>query len=78
MKRTTQKNIALTAIFVIELIAGALGGAITAAILLPLAYAERGNWAFGAEWLIITLAAFGAFYAVHSKIFKVLGEEAQR
>ena len=36
---------------------------ISAAILIPLGYLERGRMAFGGEWLVVTLVAYIAFSA---------------
>lgn len=59
-------------IFLIDVTVGLICGLISASLILPLAYAERGYFAIGAEWLIIIFVAYAAFSAVNKKIFDII------
>ena len=70
--------IAWTVLLAAELAISAIPAALAAAVLLPMALARRGGWAFGAEWLIIAAAFCLPFYAVHHLGWDQLMEEGKR
>lgn len=51
-----------------ELITTAAPTAVTAAIVLPLAYAERGYRGMGSEWLIIAAVFCITYGIIHNKV----------
>lgn len=68
-KKGLTKEQAITILFLISTAVGILAGGITAAILLPFAYAERGYWSYGSEWCLIFLAAYAGFSIFNNYIF---------
>ena len=79
-KRQARRNliIAWTVLLAAELAISAIPAALAAAVLLPMALARRGGWAFGAEWLMIAAAFCLTFYAVHNMVCDKLMEEGKR
>lgn len=69
--------IAWTVLLTAELAISSIPAALAAAVLLPMALAWRGRWAFGAEWLIIGAAFCFAFYAIHNNVCNKLMEEGK-
>lgn len=69
-----QRAVSWTIIYAGELLAATIPTALTAAILIPLAYKSRGYQAFGGEWLVIGFVFCFAYRMVHkwlcSKIFE--------
>lgn len=75
-RRKKFRNIgAWTLLLLVELFLSAIPTAITAAVVLPLAYAERGYVAIGSEWLIIALVFCIAYAVIHNKICNAIFEE---
>lgn len=66
---------AWTLLLLVELFLSAIPTVITAAAVLPLAYAERGYAAIGSEWLIIAVVFCAAYAAIHNKICNTIFEE---
>lgn len=56
-------------VFIVEMMGAVLVTAIAAAILIPAAYAERGYFAVGGEWLVLMLIAIAAYSAIHNYLF---------
>lgn len=79
-RRQARRNliIAWTVLLTAELAISSIPAALAAAVLLPMALAWRGRWAFGAEWLIIGAAFCLTFYAVHNLACDKLIEEGER
>lgn len=59
----------LVVLFIIAAVAGAIAGGIMAAVVLPIAYAERGYYACGSEWILIFAAAYAGFSVFNNYIF---------
>lgn len=59
----------LVVLFIIAATAGAIAGGIMAAGGLPIAYAERGYYACGSEWILIFAAAYAGFSVFNNYIF---------
>lgn len=57
-------------LFVFEIVVGLLAGCISAALILPLCYSERGHFAIGAEWILIILVAYAGFTAINNYMFQ--------
>ncbi len=76
-KRKMQYVLAWTAVFLFEILIAAAPTAITAAILIPITYAERGGMAVGGEWLAIMIVFCFAYRAIHGWVCdRIYGEEA--
>lgn len=69
IKRKVKRTVALTVLFLSEIAAGAIGGAVAAAVFMPMAFAERGYHTYGGEWLLIFLAAALSYRMFHNWIF---------
>lgn len=74
IKRKIKRAVALTVLLLSEIAAGALGGAVAAAVFMPMAFAERGYHAYGGEWLLIFLAAALSYRMFHNWLFGKLEE----
>jgi H+/Cl- antiporter ClcA len=72
-RRRRERIVAFAILYIIELLVGVCGGAAAAAILIPLAYWERGYLAFGGEWLGILVATYAAFSVFHNWIYEKIG-----
>ena len=57
-------------LFVLEITAGLIAGLISAALIIPLCYTERGYFAIGAEWILIIAIAYAGFTAMNNYMFK--------
>lgn len=66
---------AWTLLLLVELFLSAIPATVTAAVALPLAYAERGYAAMGSEWLIIAVVFCIAYAVIHNKICNTIFEE---
>lgn len=74
LRAKRKRRAAYTILFVIEILVGIAAGAVTAAILVPLAWKERGYLSFGSEWLFIIIVSYTAFWLFNEWIFKKLQE----
>jgi len=45
-------------------------GIVSAALLLPIAYCERGHWGFGGEWALIFALMAATYYTGNNLIFR--------
>lgn len=76
-RREIQRVRAWTLLIVIELLISAVPTAITAAILIPLAYWQRGYYGVGGEWLVILIVFCTTYIVIHNRICdRIFGEEA--
>lgn len=66
---TSEEVKRLALVFVLAVLAGVLVGGATAAVVLPIAYAKRGYFAFGSEWFLIYIAAYGGFSLFENLVF---------
>lgn len=60
---------AVVIVFVLEMLGAAAITAVAGAILIPLAYAERGYYAIGGEWALMLLIAVAAYSIIHKMVF---------
>lgn len=67
-KRRAQRAAAWALVYLFEIVAAAVPTAIAAAVLIPLAEAERGYSAVGGEWLAIAFVFYISYAAVHNAI----------
>ena len=74
-KREIQRVCALTLLIMFELLVAAALTAITAAILIPFAYWQRGYYGVGSEWLAIIAVFCITYSAVHNRICDRIFEE---
>ena len=70
-KRKAERMIAIAIVFAVEMAGAILVTALTAAVVLPMAYAERGYFSVGGEWLLLMLVAIVTYTAMHSYIFDI-------
>jgi len=68
-RRRRKQIIAVIALWMLEVLGAALAGGVAAAIMLPVAFRERGYFAYGAEWLIIFAVAILAYHIIHRAVF---------
>lgn len=66
--RKIQRVCAWTVLILFELLVSAVPTALTSAILLPLAYRERGYFGVGSEWLLIIAIFCITYSAFHNRI----------
>lgn len=59
-------------LWVVEILAASAIGAAVAAIVIPIALAERGYAAFGGEWALVLIATLLAYHIIHGAIFNRL------
>lgn len=70
---------ALAVLFTVEVLIAAVPTAVTAAIILPMAYAQRGYGAVGGECLLLLLIFCTAYSLAHSRICDwIFGEVKSR
>lgn len=75
-KRKIQKVAAWTIFYGVELILSLAPAALLMAILLPMVYRDRGYFAFGGEWLAISIMFCTTFKAVNDWFYDMIfGEE---
>lgn len=74
-RRKIQRACAWTVLIVFELLMAAAPTAITAAILIPLAYRERGYYGMGSEWILIIAVFCIAYSTIHNRICDRIFEE---
>ena len=65
------KNIKLghILVFLMEMLAGLICVGVAAAIFIPICISARGYFAVGAEWIVITLIAYGGYTALNTFFF---------
>lgn len=69
LSRKAKRIGAIFALFAIELTTALAAGGITYAALAPIAYRERGYFAFGGELLLAYIVAMAAYMVMHWAIF---------
>lgn len=75
--RKIQQTLAWTVVILFEILVSAAPAAVTAAILIPLTFSERGRMAVGGEWLAIGIVFYIAYRAIHRWVCnRIFGEEA--
>lgn len=74
-KRAIQRIAAWIILIGFEIVCAAVPTILVAAILIPLAKAERGYEAFGGEWLMITGTFCIAYSMIHKKVCKKIFKE---
>lgn len=74
-RRKIQRACAWTVLIVFELLIAAAPMTITAAILIPLVYAQRGYYGVGSEWILIISVFCVAYSTIHRKICDRIFEE---
>lgn len=74
-KREIQRVCAWTLLIMFELLVAAAPTAITAVILIPLAYWQRGYYGVGSEWLLIIAVFCITYSAIHNRICDRIFEE---
>lgn len=74
-KRKIQRVCAWAALIVFELLMAAAPTAITAAILIPLVYTQRGYYGVGSEWILIISVFCVAYSTIHKRICDRIFEE---
>ncbi len=77
-KRERQRIVAWALLMLIEIVAAAAPVMLLAAMLVPIARAERGYEAIGGEWLAIGTAFCIAFTAIHNHICDKIFEEEKK
>lgn len=77
-KHRMQRWLAICCIFVIEIVAAAASGGIAALILMPLAYEERGYYAFGGEIVAAFAVTVVAYFLIHKRISRTLQAQRKR
>lgn len=79
MKRVALWILAWMGVIGVEIMAAAAAAGMTAAIMIPLARAERGYDAVGGEWLVIGGVMILTFYLIHRGVCnKVFGKRNQK
>lgn len=73
--RKIKRAAAWTVLIALEIAVAAVPTAITAAIVFPFAYAERGGVGVGSEWLLIIIVFCLAFGTIHNRVCdRIYGE----
>lgn len=73
--RKIKRAAAWTALIALEIAMAAVPTAIMAAIVFPLAYAERGGAGVGSEWLLIIIVFCLVFGTIHNRVCdRIYGE----
>jgi len=75
MRRKVQQITAWTVLILAELITAAIPTVVTAMIILPIAYRERGYLAYGSEWFLIAIVFCAVFGAIHNAVCDRIFEE---
>lgn len=75
IKRKAQQIAAWTVLILAELVISALPAVVTAAIVLPIVYRERGYLAYGSEWFLIAIVFCAAYSTIHNKVCDRIFEE---
>lgn len=76
-KAKIQRIAVWTLVYLFELLMSLVPTAVTAALILPYVYSERGGYGIGSEWLLILLVFCFAYRAVHNWICdRIFWEEA--
>ncbi len=70
LKKAQKKAAGYIALFAVLAGISLAVGLVAAAILLPLAYCERGYWGYGGEWVLIFTLMAAAYYAGNNLIFR--------
>lgn len=74
-RREIQRVLAWTLLVMFELLLAAVPTAITAAIIIPLVYWQRGYYGMGSEWILIIAVFCITYSAVHNRICDRIFEE---
>lgn len=69
-KRRLLRYIAIAVLFLTEIAAAVLAGALVAIPVLPWAYRVRGGWGIGGEWGLILVAAVVGYIMYHQWLFQ--------
>lgn len=69
-KRRLMRYIAIAVLFLTEIAAAVLAGALVAIPVLPWAYRVRGGWGIGGEWGLILVAAVVGYSIYHRWLFR--------
>lgn len=72
------KKATLAGLFIFEITAGLILGALTAVALLPSLYESRGYFAVGSEWILITVVAYTGFRVCNKFIFDRIERSCKR
>ncbi len=64
-------------VFASELLVALGGGAVMAAILLPMAYAIRERFTVGGEWLAVAAVALAAYFLYHRWLYGILERDSK-
>lgn len=73
--RKIKRAAAWTVLIALEIAVATVPTAITAAIVFPLAYVERGGVGVGSEWLLIIIVFCLAFGTIHNRVCdRIYGE----
>ena len=71
-KRKAQRAAAWTLVYLFEILIAAVPTAISVAIFVPWAAAERGYFAVGGEWLIVALVFYISYVFIHNAVCDAL------
>lgn len=75
-KRKAKRAAAWALVYIFEVLMSAVPTAITAAVLIPWAAAERGYYAAGGEWLAVAFVFYISYVAIHNAVCdKIYGKE---
>ena len=77
LKRKIQRCLAICILFALEVGGAMLAGGLTALVMVPIAYAQRGYLAFGGEIMAVFAVTVIAYFIIHNRIFREL-EEPQK
>lgn len=75
IKRKAQRITAWTVLVLGELIISAAVAAVTALVVVPIAYWERGYTAYGSEWLLVAIVFCFTYYEIHNRVCDRIFEE---
>jgi len=62
----------ILAVFVFEISIALAITAVFGAVIIPIAYVERGYYAVGGEWLLLSLIAYLSYALVHERVFNII------
>lgn len=75
IKRKAQCITAWTVLVLGELIISAAVAAVTALVVVQIAYWERGYTAYGSEWLLVAIVFCFTYYEIHNRVCDRIFEE---
>lgn len=65
-----ERRITIAVLFLLEIVATAVVTSVAAAVVIPLAYKERGCYAIGGEWLVLLLITIAAYTLINNAVFQ--------